>query len=94
MYLKEETPSRPTEGFVFHSLHNLLCREKFKNFKSCITSYFWYLDKLVKDRWKILADLNSRLWISKFFVSKCFLFNTYNEREKINSELKGKISIF
>jgi len=32
-------------------------------------------------RRKLLADLVSWLWISKFFVNKCLLFTTYNKRE-------------
>ena len=42
--------------------------------------------------WKLLADVVSWLWTSKFFINKCLLFTTYKKRENIYWERKGKIS--
>jgi len=54
---------------------------------------FWYLVKLVMGRWKLLADLVSWLWTSRFFVNKCWLYTVYNKSENIYWEKKGEISI-
>ena len=43
--------------------------------------------------WKVLANLVSWLWASKFFVNTCLLFTTYNKSENWYWEQVGKISI-
>ena len=55
---------------------------------------FWHLVELVNGRRKILADLMSLLWTSKFFVNKC-LFLLHILKEKIHTEnTKVKFPLF